>query len=83
MALLWLVGMLGYGIGATLAGRYGTSVGFVLLAASIILASNLLGILTGEWKATSPKTKKLLAVGIALIVASVIVLNLRGLFPTA
>jgi hypothetical protein len=55
----------------------------VLLAASIILASNLLGILTGEWKSTSPKTKKLLAVGIALIVASVIVLNLGGLFPTA
>ena len=83
MGLLWLGGMVGYGIGATLAGRYGTSVGFVLLAASIILASNLLGILTGEWKATSPKTKKLLAVGIALIVASVIILNLGGLFPTA
>ncbi len=83
MALLWLGGMVGYGIGATLAGKYGTSVGFVLLAASIILASNLLGILTGEWKSTSPRTKKLLAVGIALIVASVIILNLGGLFPTA
>jgi L-rhamnose-H+ transport protein len=83
MALLWLGGMVGYGIGATLAGRYGTSVGFVLLAASIILTSNLLGILTGEWKATSPKTKKLLVAGIALIVGSVIILNLGGLFPTA
>ena len=83
MALLWLGGMVGYGIGATLAGKYGTSVGFVLLAASIILASNLLGILTGEWKATSPKTKKLLIAGLALIVGSVIILNLGGLFPTA
>jgi L-rhamnose-H+ transport protein len=83
MALLWLGGMVGYGIGATLAGKYGTSVGFVLLAASIILASNLLGILTGEWKATSPKTKKLLVAGLALIVGSVIILNLGGLFPTA
>ena len=83
MALLWLGGMVGYGIGATLAGKYGTSVGFVLLAASIILASNLLGILTGEWKGTSIKTKKLLAAGIALIVGSVIILNLGGLFPTA
>jgi L-rhamnose-H+ transport protein len=82
MALLWLGGMVGYGIGATLAGKYGTSVGYVLLAASIILASNLLGILTGEWKATSPKTRKLLAAGIALIVGSVIILNLGGLFPT-
>jgi len=83
MALLWLGGMVGYGIGATLAGKYGTSVGYVLLAASIILASNLLGILTGEWRATSPKTRKLLAAGIALIVGSVIILNLGGLFPTA
>ena len=83
MALLWLGGMIGYGIGATLAGKYGTSVGYVLLAASIILASNLLGILTGEWRATSPKTRKLLAAGIALIVGSVIILNLGGLFPTA
>jgi L-rhamnose-H+ transport protein len=83
MGLLWLGGMVGYGIGATLAGKYGTSVGFALFAASIILASNLLGILTGEWKATSPRTKKLLVAGITLIVASVIILNLGGLFPTA
>jgi L-rhamnose-H+ transport protein len=75
--------MVGYGIGATLAGKYGTSVGFVLLAASIILSSNLLGILTGEWKATSPKTKKLLVAGLALIVVSVVILNLGGLFSTA
>jgi len=58
-------------------------VGFVLLAASIILASNLLGVLTGEWKATSPRTKNLLVAGLVLIVASVIILNLGGLFPTA
>jgi L-rhamnose-H+ transport protein len=83
MALLWLGGMVGYGIGATLVGKYGTSLGFALLVASMILASNILGILTGEWKATSPKTKKLLLAGMALIVASVIILNLGGLFPTA
>ena len=83
MALLWLGGLIGYGIGATLAGKYGTSLGFVLMIASIILASNMLGILTGEWKATSPRTKKLLLAGMAFIVASAIILNLGGLFPTA
>jgi L-rhamnose-H+ transport protein len=82
MALLWLGGMVGYGIGATLTGKYGTSAGYVLLTASIILASNLLGILTGEWKATSPKTRKLLAAGIALIMGSVIILSLGGLFQS-
>ncbi|MGO8735105.1 MAG: L-rhamnose/proton symporter RhaT [Terriglobia bacterium] len=83
MALLWLGGLIGYGIGATLAGKYGTSLGFVLMIASIILASNMLGILTGEWKATSSRTKKLLLAGMAFIVASAIILNLGGLFPTA
>lgn len=83
MAFLWLGGMLGYGVGATLAGKYGTSLGYVLLAASIILASNLLGILTGEWKSTSTRTRRLLVYGIALIVASVVILNLGGLFPTS
>jgi L-rhamnose-H+ transport protein len=83
MALLWLGGMVGYGMGATLCGRYGTSVGFVLLAASIILTSNLLGILTGEWKGTSRGTRRRLALGIALIVASVVILNLGGLFQAA
>jgi L-rhamnose-H+ transport protein len=83
MALLWLGGLIGYGIGATLAGKSGTSLGFVLMIASIILASNMLGILTGEWKATSPRTKKLLLAGMAFIVASAIILNLGGLFPTA
>jgi len=83
MALLWLGGMVGYGIGATLTGKYGTSAGYVLLTASIILASNLLGIFTGEWRATSPKTRRLLAAGVVLIMLSVIILSLGGLLPTA
>ena len=80
MGFLWLGGMVGYGIGATWCGKYGTSAGFVVFAAAIILTSNLLGMLTGEWKATSTKTMRLLAVGTALIVASVVILSLGGLF---
>jgi L-rhamnose-H+ transport protein len=83
MALLWLGGMVGYGIGATVVGKYGTSLGFAFMAAATIVASNTLGILQGEWKSTSPKTKKLLYAGIAFILGSVIILNLGGLFPTA
>ena len=58
MALLWLGGMLGYGIGATLAGKYGTSVGYVLLAAAIILASNLLGFSPASGKPPLPRPGK-------------------------
>jgi len=39
MALLWLAGIVCYGIGATLVGKYGTSLGFALFMAVSILAS--------------------------------------------
>jgi hypothetical protein len=80
MAMLWLSGIVGYGIGATLVGRYGTSLGFALFITAVILSSNALGIVTGEWKATSPGTKKVLAAAVAVILLSVVVINLGGLF---
>ena len=80
MALLWLSGMVGYGIGATLVGKYGTSLGYALFITAMILSSNFLGILTGEWKATSQTTRRALAVAVVVILTSVLVLNLGGLF---
>ena len=80
MALLWLGGMVTYGIGATVVGKYGTSLGYALSIAAMILSSNSLGLLTGEWKGTSSGTMRLLAAGAAAVLVSVIVLNLGGLF---
>jgi L-rhamnose-H+ transport protein len=80
MALLWVAGIFGYGIGATLVGRYGTSLGFTLFIAAQILASSSLGVLTGEWKATSSKTRRELASAVVLTLVAVVVLNLGGLF---
>jgi hypothetical protein len=48
--------------------------------ASTILSSNVVGLLTGEWNQTSPATRRHLIFGIALILLSVAVLNLGGLF---
>jgi L-rhamnose-H+ transport protein len=80
MAVLWLSGLFLYGAGATLAGRYGTSVGFALFMAMSVLSSTVLGMVTGEWKSTSRRTRGLLALGVAALVLSVAVLNLGGLF---
>jgi L-rhamnose-H+ transport protein len=80
MGLLWLSGMVGYGIGATLVGKYGTSLGYTLFITAMILSSNFLGILTGEWKATSRTTRRVLAAAVVVILISVLVLNLGGLF---
>lgn len=80
MAALWGTGVFAYGVGATLAGRYGTSIGFTLFMASSILSSNLLGVWSGEWKATAPLTRRLLTAGLVVILISVVVLNLPGFF---
>ncbi len=78
--LLWLSGVVGYGVGATLVGTYGVSAGFVVFTAAQILAANLLGVVTGEWRATSSGTRWLLKGAVAVILISVVVLNLGGLF---
>ena len=80
VALLWLSGIVGYGIGATLVGTYGTSVGFTVFIGAQILASSSLGVLTGEWKGTSSQTRRHLAAAIAMTLVAVAVLNLGGLF---
>ena len=80
MGVLWLAGIICYGIGATLVGRYGPSLGFALFMAMSILASNLFGLLMGEWHLASAGTKRLLAAGVAIILVSVAVLNLGGIF---
>jgi L-rhamnose-H+ transport protein len=80
MALLWLFGIIGYGIGATFVGEYGTSVGFTLFIAAPIVASSSLGLVTGEWKGTSLRTRRELAGAVAITLIAVVVLNLGGLF---
>jgi hypothetical protein len=79
MGLLWLSGMVGYEIGATLAGMYGTSLGYALFITAMILSSNFLGILRGEWRATSAGTRRVLATAVVVILISALVLNLGGL----
>lgn len=80
MAGLWVTGVFGYGIGATVAGSYGTSIGFTVFMASSILASNLIGLWSGEWRTTTTFTRRILTAGMIIILLSVVVLNLPGLF---
>ncbi len=79
MTALWGIGVFGYGVGATLAGGYGTSIGFTLFMASSVLSSNLIGVWSGEWKTTTTTTRRVLVAGMIFIVLSVVVLNLPGL----
>jgi L-rhamnose-H+ transport protein len=57
-------------------------VGWAVLMASAILFSSLLGILLGEWKGTSSKTRGLLTVGLVLLVVSSVVAGYSGKLKT-
>lgn len=80
MGVIWATGIITYGIGATLVGRYGTSLGFMLFIAISILSANIFGLMTGEWRGTSSRTRKLLHGAVGVIMVAVVVLNLGGLF---
>jgi hypothetical protein len=80
MAVLWVIAIFSYGVGATMIGKYGTSVGYTLLVAMTILSSTSVGVLTGEWKGTLPQTRRLLATAMSIVLVSVLVLNAGGLF---
>jgi L-rhamnose-H+ transport protein len=80
MALTWVTAVLSYGIGATLVGDAGTSTGYMLFVAASILFANAFGLMAGEWKGASVRTRRFLFVAVAFILVAVIVLNLGGLF---
>jgi len=80
MAILWVTAIFSYGVGATMIGRYGTSIGYTLLVAMTIISSTSVGVLTQEWKCTLPRTRRLLATAMTVVLLSVFVLNAGGLF---
>ena len=78
-AVLWLFGMLGYGIGATMMGVYGTSIGFALCQTVLLLWSSALGLMAGEWRAATRGTRGRMAVSLSLIIAAMLILGLGTL----
>lgn len=80
-AVLWLSGMLGYGIGATTMGAYGTSIGFAVCQTVLLLWSSMLGVLTGEWRAATRATRRRMGASVMLLIASMLVLGLGTLIP--
>ncbi len=58
-------------------------IGWAVLMASAILFSTLLGILLGEWKGTSSRTRTRLAAGLVLLILSAVIAAVSGSLKTA
>lgn len=66
---LWSLQSLFYGMGETKLGRYGFA-GWSMLMVSIIIFSNMWGLIFGEWRGTSTSTKRWILIGIAVLALS-------------
>ena len=74
MGLLWFLAMIPYGMGAYYLGRLGTSVGWAINIAASLIIANSLGFLTGEWKAASAVSRRVLFAGLAVLVGAMVLL---------
>lgn len=78
-AMLWLFGMLGYGVGASVMGTYGSSIGFAACMTVLLLWSSGLGIFAGEWRAAPSRARSRMRLGVAFITMSMLILGLGSL----
>ena len=70
---LWFLQFFFYGMGASKLGNGASS--WILHMSFIILVANMWGITLKEWKGVSKKTITTIAIGIALIIASVVIVG--------
>lgn len=74
MGVLWSAGIVVYGAGASKLGKYGAFIGFPALLAAAILTGNIVGWLSGEWKAASAKASRTMFAGIGLLLVAIVFL---------
>lgn len=80
MALLWIGSFYLYGAGATRLGRWGVVAGWPLFISISIIIGNLWGLWRGEWKAATASARRLLNLGLVILIAAVIVVALSNSF---
>ncbi len=72
MGVLWMLGFVFYGAGTRQLGNMGPSFGWSVLMGSMVMAANILGILTGEWRDAPDGALKRLWLGVSLLCMAVL-----------
>src|SRR5579863_6375718 len=75
MAILWMGAFAVYGMSAALLGDLGTSIGWGLFQIFMIMTASLSGLLTGEWRRSSGKSRAFLAAGMFLLLVATLMLT--------
>jgi L-rhamnose-H+ transport protein len=72
MGVLWMLGFVFYGAGARQLGNLGPSLGWSVLMGSMVMAANILGILTGEWRDAPDGALTRLWFGVGLLCVAIV-----------
>ncbi|MEM9339502.1 MAG: L-rhamnose/proton symporter RhaT, partial [Bacteroidota bacterium] len=73
MALFHDSALVIYGLAAYHLGELGTSVGFAILETGAIMVATVNGLFTKEWTGASKKSKTMLAISLAILIAGVLI----------
>jgi L-rhamnose-H+ transport protein len=71
LGVFWAGGIVVYGIGATRMGRFGAFLGYPVMLIVSILTGNGLGVLTGEWKGVPSRSKRVMTLGVFLLMFAI------------
>lgn len=80
MSLMWIGSFYFYGIGCSMLGDYGLIIGWPLLITLSIVIGNLWGIYRGEWKDATKGSKRLLNIGLLILIASIVLTAMSNKF---
>lgn len=70
--VLWYLSMMLYGMGGSLLGEAGTSVGWAVMQSLAILTGNLAGLFSGEWRGAAPASRRVMWLGLLCLLAGVV-----------
>lgn len=75
MAVLWTAATFSYGIATQYAGKFGTSIGYLMYGSFTMIFANVIGWKGGEWRGVSPLAVRLLWIGVIVMLGSVCILG--------
>jgi L-rhamnose-H+ transport protein len=75
MGLFWFGSIVLYSISTTKLGDLGTSIGWPLFLAAIVVASTIFGVLTGEWARTGKRPIRTMVLGVSFLVLAIAILS--------
>ena len=80
MALMWIGSFYLYGAGAARLGRWGLVAGWPLFISISIVMGNIWGLWRGEWQGAPASARRLLNLGLVILIVAVIVVALSNSF---